>query len=327
MEMNFSFKFTTEKPKKFGHYLVYNPIGKRTSSYLFVDDSKTGRIVCGIPQIDENDGLLFAEAKADFSDIMCQAAISSYGVYHSSFCIDGEIIVRMQKGEDMFCTTPFKSESEAYTEALKIVESKYINHANNRPTKTNIISFQYLGDTETTTKRLAIEKALADGFLMAKNILKTSLNNNKMIVIKLYNHFVYLIEKSLFKDGYKIDKSKSTNIYDFFSNEFSDIWLNKPISENTPLTICPETNDFGRLLNLNKCLKDRPINISKGNDLVYVFVQNAFSVFVVAMSDINDSGISVWRVKENQKGEIDFDISRGNEWLIKHLLKDRIGIL
>lgn len=169
--------------------------------------------------------------------------------------------------------------------------------------------------------------ALADGFLMAKNILKTSLNNNKMIVIKLYNHFVYLIEKSLFKDGYKIDESKSTNIYDFFSNEFSDIWLNKPISENTPLTICPETNDFGRLLNLNKCLKDRPINISKGNDLVYVFVQNAFSVFVVAMSDINDSGISVWRVKENQKGEIDFDISRGNEWLIKHLLKDRIGIL
>lgn len=160
MEMNFSFKFTTEKPKKFGHYLVYDPIGKRTSSHLFVDDSKTGRIVCGIPQIDENDGLLFAEAKADFSDIMCQAAISSYGVYHSSFCIDGEIIVRMQKGEDMFCTTPFKSESEAYTEALKIVESKYINHANNRPTKTNIISFQYLGDTETTTKRLAIEKAL-----------------------------------------------------------------------------------------------------------------------------------------------------------------------
>lgn len=135
MEMNFSFKFTTEKPKKFGNYLIYDPISKRTSCFLFVDDRKTGKMVCGIDYIDNGDGLLFADAVSDFSDIMCQAAISSYGVYHSVFCIDGEIIVRMQKGEDMFCTASFKSESEAYMEALKMVESKYLNHATNRPTE------------------------------------------------------------------------------------------------------------------------------------------------------------------------------------------------
>lgn len=135
MEMNFSFKFTTEKPKKFGHYLVYDPIQQKTSSFLFVDCSVTGRIVCGIERIDDSgDGLLFAEANADFSDIMCQAAISSYGVYHSVFCQDDSFIVRMQKGEEMFCTHPFKSEKEAYLKALIMVESKYI-HAANRPTK------------------------------------------------------------------------------------------------------------------------------------------------------------------------------------------------
>ena len=153
-----------------------------------------------------------------------------------------------------------------------------------------------------------------------------------MITLKLYNAFIQALVNDFVIRGYEIIKSESTDSHDFFYSPSGDgRYIPKLLSSNTGPSIHPNNSDFAKILAINYYLKDKPLNNTTINP-IYIFVQNAYSVQIISSSNIEDSCISIWKIKEavdekpNYLGLFKAQKVSGNEFLIKHLLKLAAGI-